>query len=176
LIWFVLFVGLPETGQNQMNQINQTNKTNQSHKEPLMQISVRWFFALLALGWSVASVGCETVEQHRRPAWSPVSITEISSVAGKWEGILRRLPPTKRNDLVTIVIAPDGKFHFVSVRTIGVMSGEGNFDLTNGKLTASSERGTIEATLFEAEGQRMLKAVGKAADGMEYNAEMTQAK
>jgi len=101
---------------------------------------------------------------------------DLSNVAGKWEGIMRRVPPAKRHDMVSMIISPDGKFRFVSVRTIGVMSGEGSFALTNGKLTASSERGTIEATLFEAEGQRMLKAEGKASDRMEYNAEVTQVK
>jgi len=141
-----------------------------------MQIPFRFPVALLVLGWSVVSVGCESTAPPRQIPWVPVQITDLSDVTGKWEGIMRRVPPAKRHDMVSMIIAPDGKFRFVSVRTIGVMSGEGSFALTNGKLTASSERGTIEATLFEAEGQRMLKAEGKASDGMEYNAEMTQTK
>lgn len=141
-----------------------------------MPKSLRWSCAILALACSVVGVGCETTNSPQRIAWAPVQIADASTVAGKWEGILRSRPPMKRNDLVTIVIAPDGKFRFVTVRTVGVMSGEGTFTVTNGKLAASSDRGTIEASLFESGGQRMLKAEARAADGVEYNAEMTQVK
>jgi hypothetical protein len=143
-------------------------------KEIFMQIPFRWSLIFLAVTWLALNAGCETTEPRQELAWAPVPIADLPSVAGTWEGIMRRVPHQKRNDLVTIVIAPDGQFKFTSVRTIGVMSGEGQFALTNGKLTFSSERGTIDATLLEAKGQRMLKAAARASDGTEYNSELTQ--
>ena len=52
----------------------------------------------------------------------------------------------------------------------------GEFALNDGKLISKSERGTVEASLYEAGGQRLLKAKGRAADGTEYTAEVKPAK
>jgi len=89
---------------------------------------------------------------------------------------MRRTPPDRRDDWVTVNIASDGRYQFTSLRTIGVFSGHGEFVLNEGKLKASSERGTIEATLYEAGAQRMLKAKARTIDGMEYAAEVKPVK
>jgi hypothetical protein len=141
-----------------------------------MQISFRCSLAVLALFCLATSHGCETMEPTQQPRWVPVQITDLSNVAGKWEGLMRRIPPDRRDDWVTVTIGPDGKYHFASIRTIGVFSGDGEFSVNEGKLTASSERGTIEAALYEAGGQRMLKAKGRTADGTDYTAEVKPAK
>lgn len=141
-------------------------------KETFMQRFVRWPLAMPVLLWLSLSLGCETPQPAQPTAWMPVQITDMSGVAGKWEGILRRVPQNKRNDLVALIIEPDGRFRFTSVRTIGILSGEGAFTLKDGKLTFRSERGTINAGLFEADGKRMLKAEGVGTDGMEYHTEM----
>lgn len=141
-----------------------------------MQRFLRWSLAMSALVLLSVLTACETPPSSRPPAWVPAPITEMSSVAGKWEGILRRVSQNKRNDLVAIMIEPDGRFRFASVRTIGLLSGEGTFTLKDGKLTFRSEKFTIDATLFEADGKRMLKAEGIASDGMGYNSELTPAR
>jgi len=142
-----------------------------------MQASVRWLMVYLGVVCFTMSPGCETTERSEQPQWVPVQITDLSSVAGKWEGLMRRIPPErKREEWVTVTIDPAGKFHFTSVRTIGVFSGGGEFAVNEGKLKASSERGTIEAALYEAAGQRMLKAKGRAADGTDYTADVRPAK
>jgi hypothetical protein len=43
-------------------------------------------------------------------------------------------------------------------------------------LLSKSERGTVEAVLYEGGSQQMLKAKGRAADGTEYTAEVKPAK
>jgi len=142
-------------------------------KETFMRRLVRWPSAVLALIWIALSLGCDTTPHARPPQWTAVEITDAAKVAGKWEGILRRTPQNKRNDLVALIIEPDGQFRFTSVRTIGILSGEGTFAIKDGKLTFSSDRGTINAGLFEADGKRMLKAEGIASDGMTYSSELT---
>jgi len=77
---------------------------------------------------------------------------------------------------VTVAIAPDGRYEFSSLRTIGIFTGHGEFALKEGKLLSKSERGTVEAALYQAGGQRMLKAKGRAADGTDYTAEVKPAK
>jgi hypothetical protein len=121
--------------------------------------------------------GCEkNMERSTQPQWVQVPIADLSSVAGKWDGLIRVVPHQRRDDWVTVTIASDGRYQFSSLRTIGVFSGGGQFALDEGKLLSKSERGTVEAVLYEAGGQRMLKAKGRAADGTEYTAEVKPVK
>src|SRR5678816_128260 len=113
-----------------------------------MQISFRWSIAVFALFCLAMSNGCETIERTEQAQWVSVPVTDVSTVAGRWEGVMRRMPPERRDDWVTVNVASDGRYQFTSLRTIGVFSGHGEFVLNEGKLKASSERGTIEATLY----------------------------
>lgn len=129
--------------------------------------------AILCLGMIY---GCQTADRAEPPQWVQVPIADVSDVAGKWDGLMRRIPPDRRDDWVTVAIAPDGRYEFSSLRTIGIFTGHGEFELKDGKLLSKSERGTVEAALFQAANQRMLKAKGRAADGTEYTAEVKPAK
>jgi hypothetical protein len=121
--------------------------------------------------------GCEkNMERSSQPQWVQVPIADLSSVAGKWDGLIRVVPHQRRDDWVTVTIASDGRYQFSSLRTIGVFSGGGQFALDEGKLLSKSERGTVEAVLYEAGVLRMLKAKGRAADGTEYTAEVKPVK
>lgn len=141
-----------------------------------LNTSLRWSMALLALLCLAMIPGCETMDRPEQPQWVQVPIANLSSVAGKWDGLMRRMPPERRDDWVTVSIAPDGRYEFSSLRTIGVFTGHGVFGLDEGKLRAKSERGAVEAVLYESGSQRMLKARGRAADGTEYTAEVKPVK
>ncbi|HEX6531566.1 MAG TPA: hypothetical protein VF019_03005 [Nitrospira sp.] len=116
------------------------------------------------------------MDRSEQPQWVPVQITDLSSVAGKWSGLIRVVPHQRRDDWMTVTIGPDGAYQFSSLRTIGVFSGHGQFTLNDGKLSSKSERGTVEAVLYQSGSQRMLNAKGRAADGTEYTAEVKPAK
>ena len=141
-----------------------------------MQSFRRWSLVLSTFLCLVVSLGCQTVERSEQPQWMQVPIADVSDVAGKWDGLMRRIPPDRRDDWVTVAIAPDGRYEFSSLRTIGVFSGHGEFAVNEGKLQSRSERGSVEAVLYQAGTQRMLKAKGRAADGTEYTAEVKPAK
>jgi hypothetical protein len=136
-----------------------------------MRIFAQWSLTLFIICLAM-SYGCETIERTDEPQWVRVPIADLATVAGKWDGLMRRMPPSRRDDWVTVAIAPDGRYEFSSLRTIGVFSGGGQFTLNEGKLLSTSERGTVEAVLYGAGAQRMLKAKGRAADGTEYTAEV----
>jgi hypothetical protein len=141
-----------------------------------MRISVQWSVTSLLI-CLVMGYGCEkNMERSTQPQWVQVPIADLSSVAGKWDGLIRVVPHQRRDDWVTVTIASDGRYEFSSLRTIGVFSGGGQFALDEGKLLSKSERGTVEAVLYEAGGRRMLKAKGRAADGTEYTAEVKPVK
>jgi hypothetical protein len=135
-----------------------------------------WSVVVAGVVCLMTSYGCQTSEQSQPPQWVQVPIADVSDVAGKWDGVMRRVPHERRDDWVTVAIAPDGRYEFSSLRTIGVFTGHGEFSLNDGKLQSKSERGTVEAILFQASGQRLLKAKGRAADGTEYTAEVKPAK
>jgi hypothetical protein len=146
-------------------------------EEQGMQRFGGWSLVLAGLLCAVISHGCETTDRPQPvPQWVQVPITDPSDVAGKWDGLMRRIPPDRRDDWVTVSIAPDGRYEFSSLRTIGIFTGHGDFALHDGKLLSKSERGTVEAVLYRAGDQRMLKAKGRAADGTEYTAEVKPAK
>lgn len=108
-----------------------------------------------------------------RPDWTPVPITDIASISGKWAGVLLREPPDRRDDWLELRIAPDGSFEAKSVRLIGAMTGTGKAALSDGKLTARSPNFSITGTLFTAGNRRMLRVDAKRADGLAFWSEAT---
>lgn len=141
-----------------------------------MQTIRRWLLMPLALIGLVTIHGCQSTAPSAQPQWVQTPIVDVADVAGKWDGLMRRIPPDRRDDWVTVAIAPDGRYEFSSLRTIGIFTGHGEFTVNDGKLLSKSERGTVEAALYQSAGQRMLKAKGRAADGTEYTAEVKPAK
>jgi hypothetical protein len=141
-----------------------------------MPILNRWGRIAAVAVWVTVTVGCQTTGQTEQPNWTPVQVTDATRVAGKWEGIMRRMPPTPKDDWLTAIIAPDGKYRFSSVRTIGVFRDEGNLVAADGRLTTSSDRGSIDVALYEAGERRMLKVKGHTPRGEEYFADLTPVK
>lgn len=133
----------------------------------------RLSMALVALPWFA---GCAAPGPSEQPSWAPVSVQEFKSVAGKWEGLMTRLPRAAEEDWVRVVIHADGAYEFASYRTIGVFSGKGTLELGNGVVTATSERGVATLTLFQAGDRRLLRVAAVAKDGLKYEADLAPAK
>src|SRR5213594_783922 len=126
----------------------------------LMQRAARFVLSSLlppAFGFLIA---CSSLGPPESPTWTVVPIADFTAVAGKWEGLMTRHPRPRTDDWVRVTIQEDGTYEFASYRITGVFSGKGRLSLTDGRLTAQSERGTATCTLHRANGQRMLRAVG----------------
>lgn len=134
------------------------------------------FVQLGALAMAILSVaGCSAVSSGDTRQWTPTAVTDFKSVAGTWEGILVGVAgPRADEDWVRLTIRETGAYEFASYRTIGVFSGKGNFNLTDGKLTAQSDKGKIALQLFRdaANSEPMLQAEAATSDGQKYSARL----
>ena len=120
--------------------------------------------------------GCAEMSQSP-PSLSPVAITDIGSVAGKWAGPVKGLPSRRdQDDWVDVVIGPDGTYDFGIYRTIGVFGGKGKFTVQDGKLALRGDRGTGTLSLFAGGGKRVLRGDAVLADGTKLNIELTPAR
>ena len=131
---------------------------------------------LLVATLALTVAGCAEMSQSP-PALSPVAITDIGSVAGKWAGPVTGLATRRdQDDWVNVVIAPDGTYDFGIYRTIGVFGGKGKLTVQDGKLALRSDRGTGTLSLFEGGGKRVLRGDTVLSDGTRVNSELTPAR
>lgn len=118
---------------------------------------------------------CADVGTHVKAPTKAVSIPEIQSVAGKWDGLLKRRPRTRGDDYVMLTIRPDGTYEFASARTIGVFGGTGTLQLMDGKLRSEGEQGHATYTLHERAGEQVLMVEGiDTTNDYKYRAELTR--
>jgi len=138
-----------------------------------------WLRALcfvVLVGGVTGFIGCTPIEPLPPPPSTPVSVSSFKSAAGKWAGILKATPRLKGDDWVTFTIRDDGSYDFVSVRTIGILRGQGTFTLIDGTLSAETEQGWTVATLYEEGGRRLMKVQGATKDGVQYSADLAPTK
>jgi len=105
---------------------------------------------------------------------SQVPIASFQSIAGKWEGLMSRDPPTPREDWVRLYVWEDGDYEFASYREQGVFKGKGKMMLSGGQAMDRTPDGGATLTLFIDDGKRILRAVGVTKNGLEYTAYLTQ--
>jgi len=99
-------------------------------------------------------------------------ISDIKTVAGKWQGMVIREP--FQRDWAELTIHEDGHFEYVSHRDyLGIAKGGGMLKLTDGKLTSETERGHATYSLMERDGQRVLMVEALSKQGLRYTAELS---
>lgn len=120
-------------------------------------------------------VACSSMAPKETRQWQPTPATDFKTVAGKWEGLLIRNPRTPDDDWVTLVISDTGAYDFTSYRMIGVFAGKGMLALTDGRLSAKSEKGgqmTLELYVDPGSNEHMLKTDATDSGGFTYSAEL----
>jgi hypothetical protein len=120
-------------------------------------------------------VACSLMGPKETRQWQPTSVTDFKSVAGTWEGLLVRNPRTRDDDWVTLVIGETGGYEFASYRMIGVFAGKGTLVLTDGKLSAKSDKGgqmTLQLIADSGGSGRMLRVDAKDSGGFSYWADL----
>jgi hypothetical protein len=134
-----------------------------------------WWSRALLLAVLV-SAGCAGTAP-REAAVTPVPIASLESVAGKWAGTAKRVPPSPGDDWVEVTISPGGTFQFAAARTVGAALGSGTLTLADGKLTSRSDRGgTATYQLYQGNGRRVLAVEAVTASGLRYSIQLTPAR
>ncbi len=128
---------------------------------------------ICALGLVIALAFAGCAGSAPETTTSPVAITDVASIAGKWVGLLELAGSRDREDYLEVTIAGDGTYRAASARTIGVMDARGTVTVAGGKLVIQGERGGKgTATLFtqtqSGQPTRLLQVNGTATDGRPY--------
>lgn len=123
-------------------------------------------------------IGCGATDPKDARQWRPTTIADFKGVAGRWEGLLVRNPRTRDDDWVTFTISDTGAYEFASYRMIGVFAGKGKLVLTDGKLSAKSEKGgqmTVQLYADSGSSERMLRVEARDSDGFHYWSDLKRA-
>jgi hypothetical protein len=143
----------------------------------------------IGLAFLQLMIACSSTAPWETRQWQPAAVTDLKSVAGKWEGLLTSNDPRVLNhDRATLVIDDTGACESAITRTrtkvqgmsvsydvIDVFAEKGKLVLTDGKLSTKFEKGgqvTAQLYVDPASGERMLKAEGKNSQGFSYSADL----
>jgi hypothetical protein len=102
---------------------------------------------------------------------APVAVTDVSSVAGKWVGLLSITGSRDREDYVEVTVDANGAYRASSARTIGVLDTKGTVTASGGRLVIKGDSGGQgTATLYTQPppDERILVVNGTASDGRAY--------
>ena len=114
--------------------------------------------------------GCGT--PHTRSESKVVPITTFKQVAGKWEGLSKRLPDMRDHAEVLVTINENGHFNFISDRGTGLLLGTGTLTILDGRAMGSTSSGTGTLTLHDKAGKAVLILEAALNDGNHYYIEM----
>lgn len=131
-------------------------------------------------------IACSSTAPWETRQWQPTAVTDLKSVAGKWEGFLISDDPRALNyDRATLVIDDTGGCETtitrniikmpVSYHTFDVFAEKAQLVLTDGKLSTKFEKGgqlTVQLYVDPTKGERMLKAEGRNSQGFTYSADL----
>jgi hypothetical protein len=102
---------------------------------------------------------------------APVTVTDVSSVAGRWAGLLSITGSRDREDYVEVIVDGNGAYRASAARTIGVLDTKGTVTASGGRLLIKGDGGGQgTATLYRQPppDERMLVVNGTASDGRAY--------
>jgi hypothetical protein len=127
----------------------------------------RWTAFIVTFGVAAALAGCASLG-----AMTPVAVTDIKSVAGKWKGVVYR--PGIEGDYIELTIREDGSYDFLSRQTVGSSTGRGKMVVSDGRLVIQGEKGRGVATVLKnAGGDRVMKVEATLADNSTLSASLS---
>jgi hypothetical protein len=139
----------------------------------MKRLTNTWLLVIVA--WLATTVfGCETLQSH--PGLTIVPISSFDQLAGKWEGLSKRVPDMRDDAWVILIIGENGHFNFVSNRATGYLLGTGALMILDGRAHGKTGSGTGTVTLHDKAGSPVLVVEVSLNDGHHYYIEMTRLK
>ena len=129
----------------------------------------RALFLVIALGLA----GCASGGSGTTP--SPMAVTDVASLAGRWAGLLEMEGGRDREDYLEIIIDKNGAYRAASTRQIGLLDVRGTVVVTDGKIVFKGERGgQATGAMFTQPppDARILIVNGAAAEGRKFAARL----
>jgi hypothetical protein len=102
---------------------------------------------------------------------SPLTVTDVRSVAGHWSGLLE-ISGRRQEDFVQLTISPDGAYQMHGARTIGALEAQGRVEATGGTLQFRGSRATATGTLYATETRPTLVIEGRSERGERVTARL----
>jgi hypothetical protein len=133
-----------------------------------------WLFLTIA-GLAIGFTACSNIQSDQHVS-TAIPISDIQTVAGKWEGLAKSVPPSRREDWAELTIEKDGTYRFGSFRTIGAAVGHGSLAVTDGKLYSETAKGSATYTLYERDGRHALLVDIVLRNGLRYHLDLERAK
>jgi len=127
-----------------------------------------WLFAWFAM----TILACST--RQIEPGAPHVPITDLEQIAGKWEGLSKRMSDMRDHAQVLLTISKTGHFNFISDRGTDLLLGTGDLTLSDGRAFGKSSSGTGTLTLYEKAGHPILVVEAALKDGGRYYIEMAR--
>lgn len=123
----------------------------------------------LGLALLLGLAGCAS--NGAASSMAPITVTDVSSVAGRWAGLLSITESRDREDYVEVIVDGNGAYRASAARTIGVLDVKGTVTASGGQLLIKGDSGGHgTATLYKQPppDERMLVVNGTASDGRAY--------
>src|SRR5262245_66695932 len=95
--------------------------------------------AALVLALLLGVAGC--AGSGTPTATAPVAVTDVSSIAGKWAGLLSITGSRDREDYVEVTVDGNGAYRASSARTIGLLDTKGTVTASGGRLLIKGDAG-----------------------------------
>jgi len=137
-----------------------------------MDALIRLRFAVLSLAVVLVAGACASASTGQSRYGTMVSIPDLKSLAGRWDGILQA-GDDLREDFLNLVLNADGTYETGSARTTGALEGRGRAEVLNGQLRISSQRASGIGTLYDKDGKRTLIVQITGANGRQFTARLT---
>lgn len=102
---------------------------------------------------------------------TPVAVSDVASIAGRWAGLLTIAGGRDREDYVEVTVDGNGTYRAAAARTIGLLDTAGTVSVSGGRLIikgASGGQGTAVLYAQPPPDQRLLVVNGTASDGRAY--------
>ena len=133
----------------------------------LIRARSRWTAFIVTFGVAAALAGCASLG-----AMTPVALTDIKSVAGKWNGVVYR--SGFEGEYIELTIREDGSYDFLSRQTVGSASGRGKMVVSDGRLVIHGEKGRGVATVLKGPGgDRVMKVDATLSDNSLLSASLS---
>jgi hypothetical protein len=104
---------------------------------------------------------------------TPVNITDVKMVAGRWDGLMSPETGRERDDFIEVTLGVDRTYEAKSSRTIGAMDARGTYQISDGKVLFQGQRSTGTGTLWEKDGRRVLIVAVTTNEGLRYSARLS---